>query len=267
MKRILIIACAAIIALQFSFPVAAESLNLETMGFEELLELRQQIDMMLIQYTADIDISDSTYNGLAYVSNGSEIQINSYTGTDSTLIIPDNINGTPVTRIGGRAFDEGGKNIRSLIIPEGIKHIGDNAFYGLDIEGVLVLPSSLEYIGDKAFYSGAYSGIVVQGTPVIKFQALEQAGRKNIKFVYFREGCSPKFYDYAHFSYLESLEIIILPASISELPDEFIRDCPNVTIVCPADSYAESYAREHWIACNTVDYNEYVAEYEALVAP
>ena len=267
MKNVLVNVFAVICMLLFCFPAVAESIHLEIMSFEELMKLRQQIDIMLIQHTSDTDLSDNTYNGLIYVSNGSEIQINSYTGNDSTLIIPDNIGGTPVTRIGGGAFCEGGKAIKNLIIPEGIKHIGDNAFYGLNIEGILMLPSSLEYIGDKAFYSGSYNGIVVQGSPAIKFQALEQAGNPNIKFVYFREGCSPEFRDYAHFSYLKSLELIIIPESIRNLPDEFIRDCPNVTIVCPAGSYAESYAKEHWIVCNTIDYDKYVAEYEALIAP
>ncbi|MBQ7785326.1 MAG: leucine-rich repeat protein [Clostridia bacterium] len=267
MKNVLVNVFAVICMLLFCFPAVAESIHLEIMSFDELMKLRQQIDIMLIQHTSDTDLSDNTYNGLIYVSNGSEIQINSYTGNDSTLIIPDNIEGTPVTRIGGRAFREGGKAIKNLIIPEGIKHIGDFAFYGLNIEGILMLPSSLEYIGDRAFDSGSYNGIVVQGSPAIKYMALEQDDNPNIKFVYFREGCSPEFHDCAHFSDLESLELIIIPESIRNLPDEFICDCPNVTIVCPAGSYAESYAKEHWIVCNTIDYDKYVAEYEALIAP
>lgn len=266
MKRSSFFAFVVVGVLLFSFPTFAESPVLDTMSFEELLELRRQIDNKLTQLSSDIDSNDNTYKGMVYVSNGNEIQINSYKGSDSTLVIPDSIDGIPVTRIGGKAF-ETGKSIRNLILPQGLKHIGDNAFSSLNIEGVLVLPASLEYIGDWAFYSCAFSGIVIQGSPRIKYRALDQAGNRNLKFIYFREGSSPDFWNYPHFSYVNSLELIIIPASVKNLPDNFSLDCPNVTIVCPPDTYAESYAKEHWIVCNTADYDEYVAQYEALITP
>lgn len=46
-----------------------------------------------------------------------------------------------------------GAMISSLNLPEGLKKIGESAFYGCrTIEGVLTLPSSLQTIGEKAFY-------------------------------------------------------------------------------------------------------------------
>ena len=75
-----------------------------------------------------------------YTTNNGTITITHYTGADGTVVIPDTINGLPVTSIGRHAFSSELKGngvtmtipntkLTCVIIPEGIRSIGDKAFY------------------------------------------------------------------------------------------------------------------------------------------
>ena len=80
-----------------------------------------------------------------------------YAGTASQVSIPATLDGKPVTSIGDIAFFpwDSGENttLKELIIPEGIKNIGESAFENCCGLEELILPFSLETIGDKAFYN------------------------------------------------------------------------------------------------------------------
>lgn len=70
------------------------------------------------------------YNDFEYLILDDEtIELIRYIGSDTKLIIPDNINGKEVTGIGYNAFYNC-KNLEAIEIPTTIKYIGYNAFYG-----------------------------------------------------------------------------------------------------------------------------------------
>lgn len=94
---------------------------------------------------------DFIYN----IENG-EVTITGYTGDiTGDLIIPDYIEGYPVTVIGERAFSYGTEQDAflggRLQLPANLKRIGDYAFYECRFFGELNLPDGLEYIGAYAF--------------------------------------------------------------------------------------------------------------------
>lgn len=64
-------------------------------------------------------------------------------------------------KIGPTAFEDTGLT-GSLVIPEGVSYIGNNAFssYGgsINLTGELILPSTLEYIGSSAFSNCGFTG-------------------------------------------------------------------------------------------------------------
>ena len=68
-----------------------------------------------------------------------------------TIFIPEEYNDLPVTRIGNNAFK--GSKIESLIIPDSILEIGDNAFDGCTSLINIFLSKNLKKIGNFAFAS------------------------------------------------------------------------------------------------------------------
>lgn len=84
------------------------------------------------------------------------------------LRIPDTVDGVPVTEINGKTSttnilgNTNDINITQIILPHGLKKIGNNAFRGLKgIQSPLNLPNSLEYIGVNSFTSSSFSGDLV----------------------------------------------------------------------------------------------------------
>ena len=95
---------------------------------------------------------------LYYRENGDgTVTITGSTATAFTakgqLVLPDAIDGKPVTAIGEEAFQSLSGFTGPLTLPQGLTSIGDAAFYYCTgLTGTLTLPQGLEEIGDAAFY-------------------------------------------------------------------------------------------------------------------
>lgn len=88
--------------------------------------------------------------------------ITSYKGTDTDVTVPDRIGKNPVSTIGPGAFSawsyasrvpnrEVRKKITRVVLPEGIREIGENAFWECSSLREVVLPESLEVADHGAF--------------------------------------------------------------------------------------------------------------------
>lgn len=92
------------------------------------------------------------YNGFTYkVRTDDTVVINGYSGEETDIVIPSEIDGYPVTRIGEDSFS--GREIKSLVISEGIREIGEGAFSWCNEITEVYLPKSLTGIEELAFYS------------------------------------------------------------------------------------------------------------------
>ena len=112
----------------------------------------------------------STFGNFEYSVNNGSVVIEKYTGTESFVIIPDSIEGIPVTQIGDEAFRNHGE-IKEVIFPKSIVYAGNYAFCecralkeadfsdNLNFAGAhlfyncralekIRIPSKIEYIGD-----------------------------------------------------------------------------------------------------------------------
>ena len=59
--------------------------------------------------------------------------------------------------------------VKEIILPEGLKRVGESNFYYTGIQSV-TLPSTLEYIGEKAFYCcGSLTSAVINGQPSLRY--------------------------------------------------------------------------------------------------
>ena len=92
-----------------------------------------------------------TKDGVKYEVSEKDASIVGYTkDLKGNLVIPEKINGLPVTSIGEEAFS-GCENIKELVLPDSLKTIEDFAFYGLTSIKSVTVPASVEHIGQGAF--------------------------------------------------------------------------------------------------------------------
>jgi hypothetical protein len=65
------------------------------------------------------------------------IEIVSYRGSDTHLVIPDSIDGLPVRFLSNAAFQN--STIQHLVVPETVKYMGQNLFAYTDIQSIRIL--------------------------------------------------------------------------------------------------------------------------------
>jgi len=97
-------------------------------------------------YTAD---SYTPVSELTYTATETAVTITGYTGTETEVILPAEIEGKPVTAIGDRAF--AGSAITAIVFPAALESIGASAFDGCTALVEVTLPDGLLSIGDYAF--------------------------------------------------------------------------------------------------------------------
>ncbi len=84
-----------------------------------------------------------------YTINEGKVTLTEYIGKALDVTIPESIDGMPVTAIGEEAFK--GLQIRSVVIPSGVKEIGWFAFSGCTVLESVSIPSSVLSVGYGAF--------------------------------------------------------------------------------------------------------------------
>lgn len=90
------------------------------------------------------------YEDFEYEIVKNEIVITNYVGNDEDIVIPAEIKGYPVTRIGNCAF-RGHRNLESIVIPDSVISIGDCAFEDCSSLADIIIPDSITSIGKWAF--------------------------------------------------------------------------------------------------------------------
>ena len=154
-----------------SVTIPATVLYIKDMAFSNCACLRdvyyagtqKQWERINISYPYNSDLLNAVIHcSDGIISNGSEqdyeyhelddgtIEITKYSGSDTIVEVPSQIDGKQVTSIGSRAFYQCTK-ITQLTLPEGIAKIGDAAFWACSGLAELTLPDSVKDIGDSAF--------------------------------------------------------------------------------------------------------------------
>ena len=77
----------------------------------------------------------------AYTADGGEVTITDYIGTSEHVLIPDTIDGLPVTALADKAFYE--KHVTTVVVPDSVTEIGDLCFSGDNYLVSLKLPDGL----------------------------------------------------------------------------------------------------------------------------
>lgn len=204
----------------------------------------------------------SSAKDFRYASNGSEVRINKYIGKGGKVVIPDYINGLPVTRIAENAFyaynSKGAERITELQLPSYLEYIGSGAFQSIEkLSGVLILPPTLKEVDSHAFQSTGLKGLVVQSSCNLELNSF--ANIYGMEFIYVAKGCAPVI-DTSVFSYAEALKDLVLPKDVSDIAEETFDGCNEVIMYAPKDSYAAKYGQNNFINVNTDQY-EIMSDY------
>lgn len=112
-----------------------------------------------IDYPVPTTLKDMYINNCVDVASGDFVyrpagdasyEIVKYTGSATSVTIPNTFNEKPVTAILAEVFKDN-QTLASVTIGNNITSIGDRAFYNCDALTSVTLPNSVTYVGEKAF--------------------------------------------------------------------------------------------------------------------
>jgi hypothetical protein len=205
--------------------------------------------------------------------------LTSYKGDEQEITVPERIGRKAVTALGEFLFSpmtpEGkGKpaarravmtNIRSVVLPSAVTHIGERAFYGCHSLTDITIPDSVTHIGPFAFYGckqlANARGFVVVRNVLYNYYGTDKAvtvpsgvthigaeafcGCGTLQRVTIPEGVIS--IGEAAFMGCDTLQHIAIPASVTHIGGLAFSFCRELTIHGPAGSIAEQYANANEI--------------------
>ncbi len=98
-----------------------------------------------------INASAETYGDLTYTISNNKVTITDCnTSASGELVIPDTIEGYPITFIGEAAFENCNK-LTNILMPDSVTSIGNAAFMGCTSLVSITIPNSVTFIGELVF--------------------------------------------------------------------------------------------------------------------
>lgn len=216
---------------------------------------------ILCAFPASFHAAETITSGdFNYIVNTDDtIKITKYTGSDTDVVIPDNIDGHKVVNISNYAFQKCMK-IESIVIPYGITYIGNNAFDNCQSLRSVIIPESVTSIGDYAFFHCCnLSSITIPDSVKFLGEHTFQScllldslkipyGVKKIGYA-FCYGCealsevilpdSIKLIDEIAFEHCVNLQSINIPNSVATINASAFYNCPKMTSIRVPESVTE----------------------------
>lgn len=205
--------------------------------------------------------------------------ITGYKGSDTDVVIPEEISGIPVTCIGYGAFCKC-SCITNITISDSVTVINNFAFKDCSRLTSITIPNGVTEIGRGAFYNCEKLTDITIPDGVVSIEAYTFYECRNLKNL--KKILNPKSVAsigiYA-FSVCDDLTNVVIPSTVTDISDSAFENCYSLrnitipdsvisigdsafdlcsylTIYCNKGSYTEKYAKE-----NGLSYNEYKGEY------
>ena len=175
-----------------------------------------------------------------YSTGSSGVTLTKYFGEgESTLVLPTEVEGLPVTRIGEKCFEDHDE-IEAVVLPETLKVIGYRAFYGCSKLSDMNLPDSLEQTGGWALaHTGFTSFVFPEGFDTLGYGTFY--GSRNLETVVLPEGVESIGEN--TFRGCSKLQSVTIPSAEIKIDIKGFEENSKVTIVGVPGSYAEKYAK------------------------
>lgn len=176
--------------------------------------------------------------------DGQGVMITSYKGKSTTVVIPDTIEGLPVTQIGGSGFRVFQNKIPyNITVPKSVKVIGENAF--LALKGKIDIDlSNITSIGDGAFSKSDLSG-TIKISKNLEYTGTDAFKQTKITAVIIEEGVTSLNAD-SLFEECSELKSVTLPASLTHINNNVFSLCSALTEVIIPEGTKINYS-EIWV--------------------
>ena len=178
-----------------------------------------------LQYYGDKDImpSDESLFTFQLISDGTGYSISADWNTTDTsiidIVIPYEYNNVPVVEIKKYAFNNY-SSLVSIIIPDSVTTIGNDAFYGCKSLTNIAIPDGVTSIENYTFWG--CSSLTSVSIP----DSVTSIGN-------------------SAFNKCTSLTSVIIGNSVTSIGERAFKDCDSLIITCSQGSYAEQYARDN----------------------
>ena len=179
----------------------------------------------------EINNNIETSNHLLYKIENGKVIITGYTGHETVLIIPDEINNCDVVCIAPLSFNTN-ETLWTVILPPTIQEIQEAAFQRSSIREIF-LPQSLQFIGDGAFAHSNLTSIYLPAS-ITKIGNSVFSGCLGIRSVKIDASinCIPER------TFFECINLydIDLPSEIKEIKEEAFYFCRELRLIDIPDS-------------------------------
>lgn len=204
--------------------------------------------------------SIDTYECMTYKNYKDHIEIINCDRTfEGEIIIPEEIEGLPVTSIGYSAFFE--CEAISISIPDSVTSIGNIAFAGSRFESITI-PDSVTAIGELAFQSSEVkSATLPAGLTTIETGLFQYSGLKSLTIPE-----SVTQIKTSAFSECEDLEAIIIPKNVTEIGRWTFNACRSLESITILNPDCAIYDEEKTICTDKNGFNGTIYGYEGSTA-
>lgn len=183
--------------------------------------------------------------GLTYEISDGYVTITGYSGNELNLVIPQSIEGYPVTAIGEQAFYW--SDIKSIGLPEGLTVIGREAFAGCNGLSSVVIPDSVKTMEKGAFYQCSNLKKVTVSKGITKITEATFAYCSKLNNVALPESVK-KVENLAFFGCTGLLKIRV-PKSVTEIGElAFFASNSSLVLKVKKSSYAHKFAKTQGIS-------------------
>ena len=219
-------------ALGYTYSAIKESYE-KTEGFTINFEKNSEAH----RYAAVNGFTDEEYllTGEYYYGDEEYVTINKYYGGKENVVIPKEIGGKKVIGIESDAFLDN-KNIKSVIIPDGVQFIYSQAFFGCTSLDEVTIPESVISIGEKAFgyYENDDYETVKKDGFVINYAKNSAGHLYATRNGFSDESCmiieSDEFGKYLR-GYAGNDASVVIPDGVTYIDNESFKDCDKLTKV------------------------------------
>ncbi|MBQ9905272.1 MAG: leucine-rich repeat protein [Oscillospiraceae bacterium] len=206
----------------------------------------EPLDAVPAAEAADPSDFDYTVN-----PDGKGVTVTKYKKSAAQLIIPEKINGLPVTAIGDSVFF-GNETLTAVTIPDGVTAIGKNAFARCEKLATIQIPETVTEIGSGAFERTVWLSEQRAAKQLVTVNTILVDGGACEGTVTVPDGITTIAAMAFYFN--ESVEKVILPDSVTVIGDEAFEECTELAEINLPVKLNEigAHAFDHCIALTTL---------------